>query len=318
VPTPSEVLAGDAMEAERHRSALAAAVLAAVLAGLGLLWRRSSCVDAIARVFAIGLGAGLPLLAAVALPEVGLVPSAATLLVLGGLSAVFVVVAAPALADRGVLSMALAAGVACAPAVLAYRAVRLRSFAVSVIAEVVAATSPERWSGSALALWVEPDLDPTMRAVLPRLLRPPFRTAPLDLTVATMDTPAAQWLERMEWPVLQLRQGRCVPRPLVPVAQRLLRGALPVSATFSGSGPQRVPVVTSATASSGSLAIVLTPVGEFVFVRDNKDSFRPAGDDPAVRAWLDLLRALPSGLPMRAVVVPPDPADAYGWTDFQT
>jgi hypothetical protein len=280
--------------------------------------RRAKNVDAVARVLAVGLAAGLPLFAVAVLPVLGLGLSVAVILGLGLVSAVAVVLAASALADRGVLTMAFAAGVASAPAVLAYRAVRLRSFEVPVIAEVVAATAPDRLSGNSVSLWVEPNLDPVLRAVLPRLLRPPFRSAPLELTLATMDTAAAHWLERMEWPVLQLRQGRCVPRPLVPAAQRLLRGALPVTAVFAGNGAERVPIVTCKLPPSGSLAIVLSPVGEFVFVDDGEGLFQPAVDDPAVRARLDLLRALPSGLRMRAVVVPPDPADAYGWADFQT
>lgn len=318
VPTPREVLAADALEAERHGASLAAALLAAVLTGVALMVRRANNVDAVARVLAVGLAAGLPLYAVAVLPGLGLGMSVAMIFGAGVLSAGVSVLAAPLLADRGVLAMALAAGVASAPAVLAYRAVRLRSFEVPVIAELVGATAPERWSGNAVSLVVDPDLDPVLRAVLPRLLRPPFRSAPLELVVATMESPSARWLERMEWPVLQLRQGRCMPRPLVPVGQRLLRGALPVTATMAGTGGERVPVVTSAAAPSGSLAIVLSPVGEFVFVAGADGSFRPAVDDSAVRARLELLRALPSGLRMRAVVVPPDPADAYGWADFQT
>jgi len=43
-----------------------------------------------------------------------------------------------------------------------------------------------------------------------------------------------------------------------------------------------------------------------------------AGADAAAQRRFALLGALPSGLPIRVLVVPPDPADAYGWTDVAT
>ena len=215
------VLAGDAGEALRHVASLAAAAAAAAASGLVLLvWQRHHAVDALARILAVGLAAGVPLFLAAWWSQLGFpipesTPGWGAVILASALSTICAVGLAPTLADRGVLAMALATGMACAPAVLAYRATRLRSFAVPVIAEVANATSVERWSGDGLGILVEAQLDPQMRAVLPRLLRPPFRKKPLDLLVATIDTPAARWLERMEWPVLQLRGGQVSLRPQI-------------------------------------------------------------------------------------------------------
>ena len=79
----------------------------------------------------------------------------------------------------------------------------------------------------------------------------------------------------------------------------------------------RSPSVQCEQAPGGSVAVVFSPVGEFFFL-SNQGVFGPTVGDTAMRARLDLLRALPSGLRMRAVVMPPDPADGYGWTDFGT
>jgi hypothetical protein len=318
-PTPAQCLAGDGGWSERRLDALVAAVVAAAGAVLAGLWygpaRRS---DGFARTAVVAFTAGLPLLA----DQFGIDPGGGTVggaLLAGAVLAAMAAVATPLWRDRHLVLLALLAVPAALPALVAFHDARVHGYLAQPIAAVRAATA--HLSGGAVVL--VGNVGEPLRAALPRALRPPFAAMAQPLLLATAGSPAAEWVQRMDWPVFALRDGDCEPCPLPQAGARLRAGLLDVSAQVDrGAGGLRVAVHADGM-RPGSQALLFTPVGEFAVGLDENGrgelsaGSAGAGDAAAQRRFV-LLGALPSGLPIRVLVVPPDPADAYGWTDVAT
>jgi hypothetical protein len=319
-PTPAQCLAGDGAWAARHLDALIAAAVAAAGAVLAGLWygpaRRS---DGFARTAVVAFAAGLPLSADAAGIDPGGGAVGGALLAGAGLAAA-VALSTPLWRDRHLALLALLAVPAALPALWAFREARLCGHVAQPIAAVRAAMAQ---LGSGTVLLVGDEVGDELRAALPRALQPPFAATAQPLLLAGAGSPAAEWVQRMDWPVFALREGECEPCPLPQAAARLRAGLLAVSAAVDrDAGGLRVAVHADAM-RPGSQALLLTPVGEFaVGLDENGRGELSAGStgasDAAARRRFALLGALPPGLPIRVLVVPADPADAYGWTDVAT
>jgi hypothetical protein len=241
-------------------------------------------------------------------------------LLAGAVLAAAAAVSTPLWRDRHAALLALLAVPAALPALCAFRAARLCGHVAQPIAAVRAAMA--QLGGGAVVL-VGDDVDDELRAALPRALQPPFAATAQPLLLATAGSTAAEWVQRMEWPVFALRGGDCEPCPLPQAGARLRAGLLAVSAAVDRGADGLRLAVHADGMRPGSQALLFTPVGEFaVGLDENGRGELSAGvagtSDAAAQRRFALLGALPSGLPIRVLVVPPDPADAYGWTDVAT
>src|SRR5262249_47325814 len=129
--------------------------------------------------------------------------------------------------DRHLALLALLAVPAALPALCAFRDARWCGRQAQPIAAVRAATAQ---LGGGAGLLVGGDVSDELRAALPRALQPPVPAPAQPLLLATAGSPAAEWVQRMDWPVFALRGDDCEPCPLPQAGARLRAGLLAVSA----------------------------------------------------------------------------------------
>src|SRR5262249_7507646 len=125
----------------------------------------------------------------------------------GALLAGTVLAAAAALStplwrDRHLALLALLAVPAALPALCAFRIARWCGRVAQPSAAEAAAVA--QVGGGAVVL-VGDAVGDQLRAALPRALQPPFAATAQPLLLATAGSPAAEWVQRMDWPVFALR-----------------------------------------------------------------------------------------------------------------
>ncbi|GDY02048.1 hypothetical protein LBMAG49_13770 [Planctomycetota bacterium] len=322
-PTPAECFAADAAASMRGYFSMAASLLAALLTAILLTVRllpARFAADGFACLASVVFASGLPLLCGSlsCSREAWTGPIAASLIAFG--SALLSSVAAPLARDRSVLVLGIVAACASLPTLTAVRFARSRSFEARELVALVAQAAPDRLSGDGVALLVEAGLRAEVRRAVPLALRPPFRATALHVMVAESGTIAAQWLQRMEWPVLRLQNNECTRLPAAAINARLSAGELAVQGLVARTAGLALDIVIHGKlAMQGSVVILFTPVGEFLLPwqpAQPGDFTAPSGLDPLLRERFVALDSLASGFRIRAVVVPPDKADLYGFCDL--
>jgi hypothetical protein len=273
--------------------------------------RRIARHGAFGRTAATVLAAGVPLLVAAHLPAV---PVGAYVL-LAPVAALLALAAVPLLRERGLLSLALVTAVASGPTIAALRQARFDARAAAPVRAAQAATAPEACGSARVALLLDADLDPTFVRALPLALRPPFVDDARDVIAARADSMAGRWLLRMELPAFVLSAAGIRPAPPAGLGARLDRPTLAVRAGLDRTRAEAALWIRCEGGGGGLAAVVYTPLGEETVALWDPAQGIPADEQRRLGRWL---APLPSGLPIRILVVAPATADAYGWTELRT
>jgi len=304
-PTPADCLRGRLDVGAPLRDGALLALLAAVVTALcANFTRRGARAGPFAAVAGAVLAAGPPLAAATA-------GSPAALVLGAGLGAALAVpVALPWLRERGLWSLAAVALVAATPHAVALRWARDDAAAARPIAAARAAAAGLPPDLTTVAVLLDDGIDEATRAALAVAL------APRAVLAASDGSTPGQWLLRMELPVLRCTPERCT-LAAAGGARALRPGALRIDAelTRAADGGLAGVAVRCDGARRGHLAILFGPAG--TVAADFGENGRAVFDARAVEQLRGWLRPLPSAAALRILVVPPDPADVFGWTDLR-